>query len=165
MDDSWNNSSSNNNNNKAKQSGVADYFAILGVGDHLVWKHTQKEQQLYDDEDPLSANNNITATTEHHDVKTKDENDANTDRLEEQERFLREIVDVTIVGVQQHQQKLSQPTTDVYVVGTSQVGVSSSTRTTTRSAAGGPVVMDFGEQHSITSRMSGSTQQPGIEQV
>ena len=49
-----------------------------------MWKHTQKEQQLYD-EDLSSANTTATTTAEH---EAKEEDDANTDRLEEQEVFV-----------------------------------------------------------------------------
>lgn len=58
----------------AARTGVADYFAVLGVGDRLTWKHQQKQHTdlegtaVEDDEDPA----------------------------EQQERLDREIVDVDI---------------------------------------------------------------------
>ena len=64
---------------KTKPSGVADYFATLGVGDKLVFKHTQKEQY----------------------EQTEPEVDEENERQGEQERFLREIVDVNIVAIQE----------------------------------------------------------------
>lgn len=56
------------------RGGVADYFAVLGVGDELVWKHTQK-QSLFDG--PL---------------ETQDDTEE-----EYRERFYREIMDITIL--------------------------------------------------------------------
>jgi hypothetical protein len=55
----------------AARTGVADYFAVLGVGDRLTWKHQQKQQE------------EGTALEE--------------EEEDHQQRFEREIVDVNIV--------------------------------------------------------------------
>lgn len=66
-------------NERAARTGVADYFTVVGVGDELVWKHSQKQQQQQ--------------------LQTSDDlpNDADTQTADERERFWREIVDISIV--------------------------------------------------------------------
>lgn len=61
--------SSGHNHGVSSNNHVADYFSILGVGDEFVWKHTQKQQPEL------------------------------VPSGEEEERFLREIVDAKIVCV------------------------------------------------------------------
>ena len=58
-----------------KRGGVADYFAILGVGEKLVWKHAQKKSA--------------------HEVTDEQEDEAAL-----VERFYREIVEVAIVATE-----------------------------------------------------------------
>jgi hypothetical protein len=78
---------------KRQQTGVADYFAILGVGETLIWKHTEKG--LYQQEtDP---------------PEEEEEDEASLE-----ERFYREIVEISIFAVDangsaqpQHQQPQS----------------------------------------------------------
>lgn len=67
--------------------GVADYFAILGVGENLVWKHAQKKSSLV--ETPESPKQTKT-----------DEDDAAL-----VERFYREVVEVTILSIPPEEQQ------------------------------------------------------------
>ncbi|GAX24917.1 hypothetical protein FisN_2Lh192 [Fistulifera solaris] len=62
---------------KAARTGVADYFAVLGVGDRLRWKHRQKQQE------------EGTAMEEEEEEEEEEEKD-------HQQRFEREILDVDI---------------------------------------------------------------------
>ena len=41
--------SKSSSSNSDRHSGVADYFAILGVGSTLTWKHQQKKQEVQED--------------------------------------------------------------------------------------------------------------------
>ena len=81
---------------KKPRTGVADYFAILGVGDQLVWKHTQK-QNIY------GVDNNNDDAQESNDHANEEEEDAaveyGANEEEAEERFLREVVDVAILGL------------------------------------------------------------------
>jgi hypothetical protein len=91
-----------------QQTGIADYFAILGVGEELVWRHAKKQQAAEPDPDS-SANATTTNTT-----TTVEENDA---RL--LERFYREIVDCAIwvadeSSSTQHSSAQQYPATVVY---------------------------------------------------
>eukprot|EP00977_Amphora_coffeiformis_P027170 scaffold34593_cov179-Amphora_coffeaeformis.AAC.8 len=110
-----------------KGSGVADYFAILGVGDKLVWKHTQKEQ---------------------YEEQAEQDVDEENEKIAEEERFLREIVDVTIVSIQE-----TTAATTTSQLNTSMDGTNSQTSG----------YMGGGELSDIASR--GSMAHPGIEQV
>jgi hypothetical protein len=60
--------------------GVANYYAILGVGDRLVWKHEPKQNEELCGKAILAA-------------------ESVADELELEERFIREIVQVAIVAV------------------------------------------------------------------
>ncbi len=83
-----------------QQVGVADYFAILGVGEELVWKHAQKQQQPVAGEvDPAGS---MWGAAEEDDAKLL-------------ERFYREIVDCTIwVSDEGNEHSAQCPTTVVY---------------------------------------------------
>lgn len=59
--------------------GVADYYAILGVGDRLVWKHEQKQNE------ELCGGSGLLAA------------ESASDEPKEEERFVREIVQITII--------------------------------------------------------------------
>lgn len=63
--------------------GVADYFAILGVGENLVWKHAQKKSSSL-----------VESTTNDESLETNDEDEAAL-----VERFYREVVEVTILSI------------------------------------------------------------------
>lgn len=80
------------------QVGVADYFAILGVGEELIWKHAQKKQIL-------GIDNNVAdggAKPEEDDAKLL-------------ERFYREIVDCTIWAADESSTDATEhPTTMAY---------------------------------------------------
>ncbi|GKY97442.1 hypothetical protein MPSEU_000702700 [Mayamaea pseudoterrestris] len=65
---------------QSSRGHVAEYFAILGVGEQLVWKHRQKQ----------SSGNS--------DQHETDDNDEEEDLLLE-ERFMREIVDVAVIRI------------------------------------------------------------------
>ena len=99
-------------------AGIADYFAILGVGDTLVLKSTQKSNGIVEDEAPPPATDASDAgagadastalagtTTETSAADTDRPMEADLDRcfgtVEEEsawtERFYREIVDVNLV--------------------------------------------------------------------
>jgi len=77
-----------------RTTGVADYFAILGVGEKLVWKHTQKGLQQQQQQQGMSGENEGGVRGEEEEPAKSDEE--HLDALLE-ERFLREIVDVCIV--------------------------------------------------------------------
>ena len=68
--------------------GVADYFAILGVGEKLVWKHAQKKSSVVEASPK--------ASTQHHDEE---------DEAALVERFYREIVEVTILTTTEEEQQ------------------------------------------------------------
>lgn len=91
-----------------QQVGVADYFAILGVGEELVWKHAQKQQQQQQQQSASSTDEETPATNTT--TKFAQEDDA---RL--LERFYREIVDCTIwVADETLEHSAQHPTTVVY---------------------------------------------------
>ena len=78
-------SSGSNRNSKEQQRpqvGVADYFAILGVGEELIWKHAQQS---------------ILKTEQHNISNVPEEDDALL-----LERFYREIVDVKIMTAEDY---------------------------------------------------------------
>lgn len=95
--------------------GTVDYFAILGVGDNLIWKHEQKEsfqtRLSADDDDRLNKNCNengserIEGNDEHvqqHQMKA---------HIEQETRFLREIVVVSIEALTTaSENRLREPT-------------------------------------------------------
>lgn len=60
----------------SSRGGVADYFAVLGVGEKLVWQHTQKKIGL---------------------VHIEEKQDDEEDEAALMERFYREIVEVAII--------------------------------------------------------------------
>lgn len=70
--------------------GVADYFAILGVGENLVWKHAQKKSNLHDE-----------ATSSPRALSPKNDDEDEAALLE---RFYREVVEVTILSVTPEEQ-------------------------------------------------------------
>jgi hypothetical protein len=85
--------------NKRHHTGVADYFAILGVGEKLIWKHTQKQTLYQQENEP---------------AEEEEEDEASLE-----ERFYREIVEVAILAVdantgnvQQQQQPPSAPASE-----------------------------------------------------
>ena len=85
-----------NASNKTNHNGVADYFAILGIGETLELKSTQKKLNRFND-----SNNNANANDGSQSDALKEKRKA----LEEEEecglieRFYREIVEVAIVSV------------------------------------------------------------------
>ena len=130
---SYNNTNNNNNtgnhtNQKKKRTaGVADYFTILGVGDDLLWKHTQKQreqqqqlleqqqlQQEQQQQGDASSPEAKDASQQQQQQPTLDPNQEDQAAL--MERFYREIIDITILThqerniplYQQQQQNLSQ---------------------------------------------------------
>lgn len=91
----------NKNDPKQQQKqrvGVADYFAILGVGEELVWKHAQQK---------LQVNEKTSAAA-------PEEDDAML-----LERFYREIVDCSIVVVEEPSTESRDPKTTLLYTTTS----------------------------------------------
>ena len=139
-------SSKNNNNNsgssRRNKSGVADYFAILGVGDKLIWKHAQK-QTIYEQAELAEP-------------AEEDEDEASL-----AQRFDREIVDVSVLAVDAAsipQQSASTPTTNTTTT-TTTTTTTASEDYTNNNAAEPPAVTAVAsyqtdssqEQHSFSS--------------
>ena len=80
--------SSSTASSSSPRNNVADYFAILGVGDKLVWKHQQKSQ--WEDEAAEAKAEDASQQSLSDDEEEEDADGA-------MERFLREIVNVTIL--------------------------------------------------------------------
>eukprot|EP00934_Nitzschia_sp_Nitz4_P007696 Nitzschia sp. Nitz4//scaffold68_size99682//38550//44354//NITZ4_004562-RA/size99682-snap-gene-0.8-mRNA-1//-1//CDS//3329556587//7686//frame0 len=100
-----------------QQVGVADYFAILGVGEQLIWKHAQKQQS--DDSTGTHAHNHSQGSYNTTSSSLLQEDDA---RL--LERLYREIVDCSLWVADEMTEPTSlQPTTLVYA--TNQTSMSS----------------------------------------
>lgn len=80
---------------KKQSAGVADYFAILGVGEDLLWKHTQKQreqqQQTKEENDREQEGKN----GPEHVLEKSDRN--KEDQAALLERFYREIIDISIL--------------------------------------------------------------------
>jgi DENN (AEX-3) domain/dDENN domain/uDENN domain len=95
-----NSSSINNTGKNGKRSsgnkrgvhrGVADYYAILGVGESLTWKHAQKQHSQHQQKQQQQQQ------TQQGDIVFTSPFENEADESMEQERFLREIVHVKIV--------------------------------------------------------------------
>ena len=106
--------SSTNTSSNHRTGGVADYFAILGVGDTLVLKSTQKDQQQYEDEAPPpppppsdqsnddddgAGASDADDAEKHVPASGDDEGDkyGSEEECAWMERFYREIVEVAVV--------------------------------------------------------------------
>lgn len=75
---------------KEEGGGVADYFAILGVGEELTWKHAQKK-----------STEAATPSSNNHETNDQDE-------AALVQRFYREIVQVNILVIQPQEQQQQQ---------------------------------------------------------
>ena len=91
--------------------GVADYFTILGVGDDLLWKHTQKQreqQQLLEQQqqqqqqdhqgEPSDASESQDSSQQQQQQQQQQLDPNQEDQAALMERYYREIIDVTIVA-------------------------------------------------------------------
>lgn len=103
MSDAAEPNAANTTSTTSRTAGVADYFAILGVGDRLVWKHSQKQHQQFmlDDEKGAEGMSN----DEKKNDSQKREGGRDEEEVEDEEesllleRFEREVVQVRIVTV------------------------------------------------------------------
>lgn len=105
-----------------RNGGVADYFAILGVGDDLIWKYAQKQrekqqqqqemQQLIQETQNTTSFSSLDGDMNDHEkqqqkdqesivssttVMKEEEQQEQEDQAALMERFYREIIDVTIL--------------------------------------------------------------------
>jgi DENN (AEX-3) domain/uDENN domain len=78
-----------------RTGGVADYFTILGVGDDLLWKHTQKQREQQVMMEQLQQQQGEGTDDIPNNPEMMDPN--REDQAELMERFYREIIDVTIL--------------------------------------------------------------------
>lgn len=105
QDSSLNSRKSDKPKNVKQTGGVADYFTILGVGDDLLWKHTQKqreEQQLMSQQLQQQQEDGGEAKNPSQNEDLNEPLDPNQeDQAALLERFYREIISVTILTHQE----------------------------------------------------------------
>jgi len=76
-------------------AGVADYFAVLGIGEKLTLKHSQGNSTQIEDETPPTISKSSSSPTTTNENSLKDHNDEEAQMME---RFYREIVEIQIIS-------------------------------------------------------------------